>query len=276
MGKSNLLINEPPLTVLPTLATVVGLNQAIVLQQLHYWATNPKVGVQRDGYTWVYNTYEQWQAENFPFWSVNTVQRTFAALEKAGLVVAAQFDLQDWNHRKYYRIDYDALQAAGAPQVGTAEDTNLVPPENTKLVPPLKGITETTTETTGRQRPTRRAVSVPVWDVLFGGGEPTEADKERIALEAAYTDIANRLSAGLHLGAFPQSTKAQAVYRWIYRQEQAGQSLDRFIEWVMRDERSATYAFTYHKDPDTIKRDWPRAHPAPTPDTPQQGGAFYG
>jgi len=34
---SSLLIAVPPLIVLPTLATLVGLNEAIFLQQLHYW-----------------------------------------------------------------------------------------------------------------------------------------------------------------------------------------------------------------------------------------------
>ena len=34
---SKLLINEHPLQVLPSLATKIGLNEAIVLQQIHYW-----------------------------------------------------------------------------------------------------------------------------------------------------------------------------------------------------------------------------------------------
>ena len=34
------LYNEPPLTVSPSLAAAVGLNEAIVLQQVHYWTQN--------------------------------------------------------------------------------------------------------------------------------------------------------------------------------------------------------------------------------------------
>ena len=41
---SNLLINESPLQVLPTLATYIGLNEAIFLQQVHYWLRIDKVG----------------------------------------------------------------------------------------------------------------------------------------------------------------------------------------------------------------------------------------
>ena len=33
----NLLINEPPLQVLPSLAAKIGLDNAIFIQQLHYW-----------------------------------------------------------------------------------------------------------------------------------------------------------------------------------------------------------------------------------------------
>ena len=34
---SRLLLEDEPLVVLPKLATVIGLNEAIILQQLHYW-----------------------------------------------------------------------------------------------------------------------------------------------------------------------------------------------------------------------------------------------
>ena len=34
---SRLLINENPLQVLPTLAVKIGLNEAMILQQMHYW-----------------------------------------------------------------------------------------------------------------------------------------------------------------------------------------------------------------------------------------------
>ncbi|MCP6757123.1 replication protein RepO, partial [Klebsiella pneumoniae] len=58
-----LLINEPPLQVLPSLAKAIGLNEALILQQIHYWL-NPKHNQNLfKGRYWVYNTYEQWQAQ---------------------------------------------------------------------------------------------------------------------------------------------------------------------------------------------------------------------
>lgn len=39
---SKLLIDEEPLQVLPGLAAVIGLNEALVVQQLHYWLRRSK------------------------------------------------------------------------------------------------------------------------------------------------------------------------------------------------------------------------------------------
>lgn len=78
---SKLLISESPLQVLPTLAVKVGLNEALMLQQVHYWISNPMNKNVRDGRVWVYKAYAEWQQE-FPFWSMRTIQRTMLSLEQ--------------------------------------------------------------------------------------------------------------------------------------------------------------------------------------------------
>ncbi len=100
---SPLLISEPPLQVLPTLASAIGLNGAIVLQQLHYWLQRARHT--RDGRQWIYNTYEQWQ-QQFPWWSVRTLKRIFHNLETAGLVRAGNFNRSALDRTKWYTIDY--------------------------------------------------------------------------------------------------------------------------------------------------------------------------
>ncbi len=82
---SSLLIAEPPLIVLPTLATLAGLNEAIFLQQLHYWIL--RSGKERDGRLWIYNTYDEWQAQ-LPFWSRATLRRIVNGLEERGLILS--------------------------------------------------------------------------------------------------------------------------------------------------------------------------------------------
>lgn len=104
---SKLLINEQPLQVLPSLANLIGLNEAIVLQQLHFFLriSRNKVG----GRYWVYNTINDWQSE-FSFWSVKTVQRTIENLEKSGLVVSTdKFNKMKMDKTKWYTIDYQKL-----------------------------------------------------------------------------------------------------------------------------------------------------------------------
>ena len=39
---SKLLIQENPMMILPSLAEKIGLNQAIVIQQFHYWLVSSK------------------------------------------------------------------------------------------------------------------------------------------------------------------------------------------------------------------------------------------
>jgi hypothetical protein len=92
--------------VLPTLAERIGLNESIVLQQVHYWLRNSKNVI--DGQKWTFDTYEDWQQKNFKFWSVKTVQRAFLSLEERGLLISMQPDKRD--RRKWYTIDYDLLE----------------------------------------------------------------------------------------------------------------------------------------------------------------------
>lgn len=113
MNKSHLLINEQALQVLPSLAIALGLNEAIALQQVHYWLNNVKNAgrIDADGNKWVYNTYQEWQEGNFPFWSEDKIQRVFLSLEKQGVLISKQLDAKSRDMTKFYRIDYDKLCA---------------------------------------------------------------------------------------------------------------------------------------------------------------------
>jgi hypothetical protein len=106
---SKLLINEPPLQVLPSLAVKVGLNGAIFLQQVHYWISQPRAQ-ERDGRFWVYNSLPQWR-EQFPFWSEDTIQRTIAGLEQRGVLLSGNYNERGFDKTKWYTIDYEALDA---------------------------------------------------------------------------------------------------------------------------------------------------------------------
>ena len=85
---SRLLINEPPLQVLPSLVKEIGLNEAIMLQQMHYWLL--KSANEFTGVKWFYKTLEEWQTE-FPFWSAMTIRRTLGSLEKQKIIKSIDF-----------------------------------------------------------------------------------------------------------------------------------------------------------------------------------------
>jgi hypothetical protein len=92
------LLPEAPLLVLPSLAVAVGLNEAIVLQQLHF-----RTRLVADGW---------WRARlselrhEFPFWSEATIKRTVTSLRNAGLVKVRKEGTDRTNR---YQIDYEAL-----------------------------------------------------------------------------------------------------------------------------------------------------------------------
>lgn len=103
---SRLLINEPPLQVLPSLAKEIGLNEAIMLQQMHYWLL--KSANEFEGAKWFYKTLEEWQTE-FPFWSAMTIRRTLGSLEKQKIIKIGNFNKKKFDKTKWYTIDYQRV-----------------------------------------------------------------------------------------------------------------------------------------------------------------------
>lgn len=144
----NLLINEPPLQVLPSLAVKLeSSDKALILQQIHYWL-NRSNNI-RDGFRWIYNSAAKWH-EQFPWLSEKTIQRYLKDLEKRGLLITGNYNKAKFDRTKWYRIDYDALDNLGSalgltvPTIGTERPNGmgLTVPTNTNRLP------ETTTETT--------------------------------------------------------------------------------------------------------------------------------
>lgn len=103
---SRLLMDEHPLQVLPSLAVAIGLNEAIIVQQMHYWLKTSKH--EHDGRRWIYNTLEQWQ-QQFPFFSVSTLRRTIDALRKRGVLLTGNYNDSGSNRTLWYSIDYGVL-----------------------------------------------------------------------------------------------------------------------------------------------------------------------
>nr|WP_255201418.1 replication protein [Staphylococcus chromogenes] len=82
------------------------MNEAIILQQIHYWLNNSKH--YHDSKKWIYNSYPKW-IEQFPFWSESTIKRTITSLEKQNLVHVGNYNKAGFDRTKWYSINYTTL-----------------------------------------------------------------------------------------------------------------------------------------------------------------------
>ena len=108
MAASSLLIQESPLTVQPNLAVLIGLNEAIFLQQLQYWISREAGICDEYGRRWIYNTVKQWNVQ-FPFWSESTIKRTIKSLEDQEVMLSTVIG-NSYNKTKAYTINYDLIE----------------------------------------------------------------------------------------------------------------------------------------------------------------------
>ena len=115
--------------ILPSLAKIIGLNEGILLQQIHYWLRSSRH--EKGGYKWIYNTYAQW-LEQFPFWSEKTLRRTVRRLEEKEIIISTVEFNHSINKTKWYRIDYRTL----ADHTGLADGTDLIIDEYPLLFQP--------------------------------------------------------------------------------------------------------------------------------------------
>ncbi|MEJ7824894.1 MAG: hypothetical protein WKF48_05670 [Solirubrobacteraceae bacterium] len=91
---------------MPSLAACIGINEAIVLQQIHYLSIQPR----SDG--WVDLTVAEWIAEYVLWLSPATLERIFRRLRERRLVVGEALPRgRDGGRRTRYRIDHGALDA---------------------------------------------------------------------------------------------------------------------------------------------------------------------
>lgn len=105
--QSDLISSGRFIMLYASLAQKIGLNEAIIVQQLYFLLSLPG-GKELNGHHWVYNTYEKWQKDHFPFWSIATIQRIFSNLESMLIVESCQPD-KGLSRKKYYRLNQGML-----------------------------------------------------------------------------------------------------------------------------------------------------------------------
>jgi len=136
---SKLLINESPLQVLPSLAIKYGLNEAIVIQQLHYWLIR-STNIEEDK-KWVYNSISEWHKQ-FPFWSEKTISRILKKLCDIHLVIKGNYNKMPMDKTLWCTLDDGQLGPTIQTSCLNEQDnvTEAIPETTTETTPKIKTI----------------------------------------------------------------------------------------------------------------------------------------
>lgn len=89
----------------PPLAKVFGNCEALILHQVHFYASARKK--KRDGHYWMWHSLTQWEAALLL--SRSTIQRSIRGLEELGVIISSEFNGSKFNRTKWYRLDYGRL-----------------------------------------------------------------------------------------------------------------------------------------------------------------------
>lgn len=197
---SSLLINENPLQVLPSLACAVGLNEAVIAQQMHYWMGKSQHFY--DGRRWIYNSVANWQKQ-FPFWSEATIKRALGSLENQGIIVSGNYNHDPRDRSKWYSLNYEVLRAIESTtqpvddafgqndqmeqckmtKCNVADCTN-APGQNDpmQLVNMTQPLPETTTETTTE---TTQEITTEIKNNSAGASAPAPTGRKKTSFDPA-------------------------------------------------------------------------------------------
>lgn len=150
------LLEEHPILVYPTLAVYMGINKAVVFQQLHFLQNGQKTAHNQhnyiDGKYWVYNSYQQWKDQYFPWLSVSSLKGIFIELEKDDkLIFSRQSVKNKSDRRKWYSIDYEAWVSFCTTMRQKLSDGSLDKNEPMDGQELADGYSETTSETTSKK-----------------------------------------------------------------------------------------------------------------------------
>jgi hypothetical protein len=121
-NNSRLLIDEPPMVLLPSLAMALGgADAALLLQQLHY--TAQRIGeADEAGRRWVAASYPELQTLT-PWLSERTVRRIAGQLVGRGLLISEQRQAARGDVRNSYAIDYNAVDSLAT--AGGSDETRI-------------------------------------------------------------------------------------------------------------------------------------------------------
>ena len=123
-----ILGDEYPILVDRKLARILGVNEAMVMQHIHYWLVKneeKKVNY-KEGRYWTFKSIKQWHDDEFDFWSESTLRRIFISLEEKGLLLVNNFNKKGFDKTKWYSIDYEKLYSLNEEQNDDHKEKNIL------------------------------------------------------------------------------------------------------------------------------------------------------
>ncbi len=193
-----------PLLIPPALAKEIGLHEAVILQQIHYWLEKSNHLI--NGCLWIYNTYRAWQ-QQFPFLSLSAIRRAIARLEGLNLLKTERFEQRRWNQTKWYSINYQRLEvllssicsnqyirSARFEQLksstlsrSSTKTTALTTSENTSPLTPQSEEIEREEEKSSGNTVIAESCTSPVEQNKLSGSEQLDLDEDRFSAPASRT-----------------------------------------------------------------------------------------
>lgn len=202
---SSLLLDSPLLCYHPALVRRLGLADAAVVQQLHYWAQRSTN--EHDGEQWVYKTYVDW-ADEIGITS-KAVRGALDRLRTAGVVVALPSPADTRDRTLWWRIDHVVLRSQpgspSAPGGSSNSPEGEVPsaPGGSSITRVPDAVQRLQTETTNRE-------SAPAKIHYDGRLVKAEVVEAANALLAVFNDVGGR-----HLAARKATGQASEHLRQI-------------------------------------------------------------
>lgn len=238
------MTNASPLQVLPDLAVAVGLNESLMLQQLHYWTRNGG-----DGDGWIARTIDEWAA-CFPFWHRDTIKRVGAKLRERELVEVAQRN----GRTNSYRLRYDKLEKIAGGQFAPIEGVQSAPPDGAGCTDDGGNLHPRTNK--GTKRPKRKA-------------------KPRRGAPGSDEAPLSHLLADLIAANDPDGSRPTVSKRWAEAEDRlqrldgrSAQQIEVVIRWVQADEFWRSNVLSMHK----LREKYPALVQKALSERPQRGG----
>ena len=119
------------------LAKEVGVNEAIMIQNLVFWISKNKANEKHyhDGRYWTYNSQQAFE-EIFPFWSKYQIQRILKSLEEQSIILKGNYNKSSYDRTSWYGFSDYAISMLQKYNIHIAKSQN----GKCEIAPPIPDI----------------------------------------------------------------------------------------------------------------------------------------